>query len=187
MGIDLDHKHRRSGRRKIPKSQDPYLRLLVKLYKFLWRRTKSPFNEVILRRLCMSRRHRPPVSLSNIYSKTPKKDEIPSDDKLIHVIVGTVTDDERLLDVPKLSVCALRFTKSARARIVKSGGRALTFDQLALERPTGSNTLLLQGRRHAREACRHFHGLRGRLHAVPYTRTGAKTGRKFERTKHRRR
>lgn len=35
------------------------------------------------------------------------------------VIVATVTDDVRLFEVPKLRVCALRFTETARARIVK--------------------------------------------------------------------
>eukprot|EP01123_Difflugia_compressa_P015468 TRINITY_DN86_c0_g1_i9.p1 TRINITY_DN86_c0_g1~~TRINITY_DN86_c0_g1_i9.p1 ORF type:complete len:193 (-),score=20.04 TRINITY_DN86_c0_g1_i9:28-606(-) len=191
MGIDLDHKHKKSGRRKNPESNDPYLRLLVKLYKFLARRTTSRFNEIILRRLFMARRHRPPVSLSSLTRKTPKNLKLPKGEKavtkdLIHVVVGTVTDDERFLKIPKLNVCALRFTKTAKARIIKNGGRALTFDQLALERPTGTNTLLLQGRRNNREACRHFHGLRGRLSAVPYVRKGAKSGRKFERTKHRR-
>lgn len=34
------------------------------------------------------------------------------------VIVGTVTNDSRLLDVPKLTVCALRFTEDARYNIV---------------------------------------------------------------------
>eukprot|EP01123_Difflugia_compressa_P015464 TRINITY_DN86_c0_g1_i4.p1 TRINITY_DN86_c0_g1~~TRINITY_DN86_c0_g1_i4.p1 ORF type:complete len:197 (-),score=26.44 TRINITY_DN86_c0_g1_i4:92-682(-) len=196
MGIDLDHKHRKSGRRKNPESNDPYLRLLVKLYKFLSRRTTSQFNTIVLRRLFMARRHRPPVSLSSLSRKTPKPVSTPKGGEvaikspkkeLIHVVVGTVTDDERFLKIPKLNVCALRFTKTAKARIVKSGGRALTFDQLALERPTGCHTLLIQGRRHNREACRHFHGLRGRLSAVPYVRKGAKSGRKFERTKHRRR
>ena len=39
----------------------------------------------------------------------------------IAVVVGTITDDIRLLEVPALKVCALRFTESARARIVKAG------------------------------------------------------------------
>jgi len=182
MGVDLDHKHKKNGHRKNPKSEDPYLRILVKLYRFLARRTDSRFNLLVLRRLYMSRINRPPVSLSSLVQKTPEK----PNEKLIYVVVGTVTDDERLLDVPKMNVTALRFTQSARARIIKSGGKALSFDQLALERPTGNNTLLLQGRRNSREACRHFHGLRGRKHAVPYTRTNAKSGRKFERAKHRR-
>ena len=43
----------------------------------------------------------------------------------------------RLLDVPKLTICALRFTESARVRVLKAGGEILTFDQLALKAPTG--------------------------------------------------
>ena len=61
------------------------------------------------------------------------------------VVVGNVTDDSRLLDLPKLSVAALRVTKTARARILKAGGEILTLDQLALRAPTGSNTVLLRG------------------------------------------
>ena len=52
-----------------------------------------------------------------------------------------MTDDVRLYNLPKLSVAALRFTETARARILKSGGECLTFDQLALRAPTGSNTV----------------------------------------------
>jgi ribosomal protein L18E len=37
----------------------------------------------------------------------------------VAVLVGTVTDDVRLHEVPKLRVTALRFTETARARIVK--------------------------------------------------------------------
>ncbi len=37
----------------------------------------------------------------------------------VAVIVGTVTDDVRLYDMPKMRVCALRFTETARARITK--------------------------------------------------------------------
>ncbi len=37
----------------------------------------------------------------------------------IAVVVATITDDVRLFDVPKLRVVALRFTETARARIVK--------------------------------------------------------------------
>jgi ribosomal protein L18E len=72
------------------------------------------------------------------------------------VVVGTVTDDNRLLTVPKISIAALRFTATARARIEKAGGECLTLDQLALRAPTGSNTLLLRGPKNAREAVKHF-------------------------------
>lgn len=53
------------------------------------------------------------------------------------MVVGTVTDDNRLLKVPKITVAALRFTETARARIVNAGGKCLTLDQLVLTAPTG--------------------------------------------------
>ena len=42
-------------------------------------------------------------------------------DGQIAVVVGTITDDVRVYDVAKLRVCALRFTATARARIIKVG------------------------------------------------------------------
>lgn len=114
-------------------------------------RTDSNFNKVVLRRLFMSRINRPPVSLSRIVSNVTDAHK----GKTV-VVVGTVTDDNRLLSVPKLSVAALRFTATARARIEKAGGEVLTLDQLALRAPTGANTLLLRGPKNAREAVKHF-------------------------------
>jgi large subunit ribosomal protein L18e len=72
------------------------------------------------------------------------------------VVIGTITDDNRLLKVPKLSVAALRVSATARARIENAGGEILTLDQLALRAPTGANTLLLRGPKNAREAVKHF-------------------------------
>jgi len=98
------------------------------------------------------------VSLSRIVSVASPKDA-PTAEKHAGktiVIVGTVTDDNRLLTVPKLTIAALRFTATARARIEKAGGECLTMDQLALRAPTGSNTLLLRGPKNAREAVKHF-------------------------------
>jgi ribosomal protein L18E len=100
----------------------------------------------------MSRMNRPPVSLSRIASGTKNDDAA----KKTIVIVGTVTDDNRMLEVPKLSIAALRFTATARARILAAGGEALTLDQLALRTPTGANTILLRGPKNAREAYKHF-------------------------------
>merc|ERR1719145_215684 len=97
----------------------------------------------------------------------------------IAVVVGTVTDDKRIYDVPKLTVCALRFTETARARIVKAGGECLTFDALALRSPMGKGTVLLRGPVKAREAERHF----GKAPGVPNSTTAPyvrSKGRKFE-------
>jgi len=74
----------------------------------------------------------------------------------IAVLCGTVTDDVRLFNVPKMKICAMRFTDTARARILKAGGECITFDQLALRKPTGNNTVLLRGPTSAREAVKHF-------------------------------
>ena len=102
------------------------------------------------------------------------------------VLVGTVTDDIRLsTPLPSLTVCALRFTKTARARILKSGGECLTFDQLALRAPKGQNTVLLRGPKCSREANKHFGKAPGTpgSSAKPYVRA---KGRKFERARGRR-
>jgi len=177
-GIDLDAHHVRSSHRKAPKSDNAYLKLLVKLYRFLARRTESSFNKVVLRRLFMSRINRPPVSISRIVSNKSGED-----DKRTIVVVGTVTDDNRLLTIPKLSIAALRVTATARARILAAGGEILTLDQLALRAPTGSNTLLLRGPKNAREAVKHF-GFGPHKHKKPYVES---KGRKFEKARGRRR
>lgn len=67
-----------------------------------------------------------------------------------------------------MTICALGFTSTARARITKAGGECLTFDQLALRAPTGSNTVLLRGPKNSREAVKHF-GFGPHSHKVRYT------------------
>ncbi|XP_018334632.2 60S ribosomal protein L18 [Agrilus planipennis] len=182
MGIDINHKHDRKVRRTEPKSQDVYLRLLVKLYRYLARRSNAKFNRIILKRLFMSKINKPPISLARIVRQMKK----PGREGLTAVIVGTVTDDQRIWEIPKLTVCALRVTEKARARILKAGGEVITFDQLALKSPTGKKTVLLQGRRNSREAVKHFGLAPGvpHSHTKPFVRS---KGRKFERARGRRR
>lgn len=57
------------------------------------------------------------------------------------MVVGNVTDDIRVSEVPQLKIAALRFTETARARIEKARGECLTFDQLALRAPLGQNVV----------------------------------------------
>jgi ribosomal protein L18E len=45
---------------------DPLLSFALQLYRFLVRRTDSNFNEVVLKRLFMSKTNRPPLSLSKL-------------------------------------------------------------------------------------------------------------------------
>jgi ribosomal protein L18E len=119
-------------------------------------RTDSKFNATVLRRLYMSKINRPPMSLSKIVATAANKYSAKAHEGKTIVLVGTVTDDNRLLELPKLSIAALRYTNTARARIVAAGGEALTIDQLAMRAPTGANTLLLRGPKNAREAVKHF-------------------------------
>lgn len=158
--------------------------MLVKLYRFLARRTDSRFNKVVLRRLFMSKINRPPVSVSRLVYLSKNRGGVAtgSEAPKTVVVVGTITDDNRLLDLPKLSVAALRYTKNARARILAAGGEALTLDQLALRAPKGSNTILLRGPKNAREAVKHFN-MGPHNHAKPYVRS---KGRKFEQARGRR-
>jgi len=166
------------------KSQNLYLRLASKLYKFLARRTDSKFNRIVLKRLSSSKRNKAPVSLSKLIKFGKKATENSKGRDLVFALVGTVTNDTRVVDVPALNVCALRFTEEARLRITKAGGQCLTFDQLAVNRPKGQNCVLLRGSR-MREAEKHFGrapGLPGST-AKPYVRA---KGRKFEKARGRR-
>merc|ERR1711935_1279750 len=137
------------------------------------------FNKVISKRLNMTRRNKPPLSLSKLAKSMESKDG------KIAVVVGTITDDKRIYEIPKISVCALRFTETARARIVKAGGECLTFDKLALRSPLGQGTVLLRGPVKGREAERYF----GKAPGVPNSTTAPRVraqGRKFEKARGRR-
>ncbi|KAF6390378.1 hypothetical protein mRhiFer1_007943 [Rhinolophus ferrumequinum] len=107
-----------------PKNQGIYLRLLVKLYSFLDKLTNSTFNHAVLKRLLRSRTTRPPLSLSRMIPKM----KLPGREGKTAVVVGTITDDVRVQEVPKLKVCALRVSSRAWNRNVKAGGKILTLD-----------------------------------------------------------
>lgn len=117
-------------------------------------------------------------------NKDPKQVVTPFTGRIV-AVVGTVTNDNRFLEVPQgLRICALKFTNAARARIVKANGECLTFDQLAQIAPTGKNVLLVRGPRD-REAKRFFGLYPGQKgsHTAPRVRT---EGRKWERARGRR-
>ncbi|KAM7336631.1 hypothetical protein ACRRTK_005124 [Alexandromys fortis] len=114
MGFDIRYNKNQKVRRKEPKSQDIYVHLLAKLYRFLAKRTNSTFNQM----------------------------KLPGQGNKRDVVVGTVTDDVRILEVPKQKVCALRVSSRAQSHILKATGKILTFDQLTFESPKGLGTVL---------------------------------------------
>ncbi|KAL1782053.1 60S ribosomal protein L18 [Sigmodon hispidus] len=111
--------------------------------------------------------------------------ELPGRENKTAVVVGMITGDVRILQVPNLKVCALRVSSHARSRILKGGGKILTFDQLALDSPKGRGTVLLSGTHKAPEVYRHFGKAPGTSHShtKPYV---CSKGRKFERARGRR-
>jgi|AntRauMFilla1563_2_1112583.scaffolds.fasta_scaffold00186_13 large subunit ribosomal protein L18e len=138
MGIQDKKSNKKSSiERTTSRSKNLYLNLLIKIYRFLSRRTKSKFNLVILKRLFSSRSHQSPISLSRLVKYSRGEKTI--------VIVGKVLNDERIREIPKLNICALKFSSSAKKRVLENKGRVLTFDQLAKINPTGKNILLLRG------------------------------------------
>lgn len=70
------------------------------------RRTDSKFNQIVYERLNQSNVTRYPISLSKLVKLT-KKEELRNQ---ILVCVCPILDDERLLEIPKLRVCALKFS-----------------------------------------------------------------------------
>uniref|UniRef100_A0A2K5ZH36 Large ribosomal subunit protein uL15/eL18 domain-containing protein n=1 Tax=Mandrillus leucophaeus TaxID=9568 RepID=A0A2K5ZH36_MANLE len=170
MGVDIRQNKDRNVRRQEPKSQDIYL--ICCLYRFLARRTNSTFNQVVLKRLFMSPTNRPLLSLSRMIWKMKR----PGWENKTAMVVGTITDDVRVQEVPKLKVCALRVTSLARSRIIRAADKIFAFDQLALDSPKGCGTVLLS------KMNRHFSKAPGTppSHAKPYVRS---KGRKFERAR----
>merc|ERR1711935_910097 len=115
-GIDLVKRGRIKNSNKVnTRSTNLYSHLLIKLFRFLTRRTDSAFCKTVLRRLISSRTNRPPISIQKIAKLLKGQDKIVE-------FVGSVTDDIRLLEVPKMTVAALKFTET-RARITKAGGK----------------------------------------------------------------
>merc|ERR1719468_647304 len=127
----------------------------------------------------MARKTKAPLSVQKLARHTTGKDG------KIAVVVATVTGDKRLYETPKMTVCALKFTESARKQICKAGGECLTFDKLALRSPLGKGCVLLRGPYKRRKQQRHF----GRAPGVPHSNTAPYTkgkSRKIEKARGRR-
>jgi large subunit ribosomal protein L18e len=73
---------------------------LFQLYRYLARRTGKKYNTVVLRRLFMSRQHRAPLSIARLTRFLRRA----GNEKKIAVVVGTITDDRRVFEIPKMVV-----------------------------------------------------------------------------------
>ena len=92
MGIDImagGRKATKKSGRTAPKSENLYLRLLVKLYRFLSRRTDAKFNATVLKRLMSSNTNKPQLSIKGL----AKFAGMEANAGKTLVVVGPVTDD----------------------------------------------------------------------------------------------
>jgi len=69
-GRYVGHKNRTN-----PASKNVYLNMLVKLYRFLARRTDAKFPAVVLKRLYMSKMRKPPMSISRLARYMKNKED----------------------------------------------------------------------------------------------------------------
>lgn len=70
MGIDLVNKRKKIQKFRKATTQNNYHQLLIKLYKFMARRTDSKFNQIVYERLNQSNVTRYPISLSKLVKMT---------------------------------------------------------------------------------------------------------------------
>nr|QSE03605.1 60S ribosomal protein L18 [Metchnikovella dogieli] len=168
MGIDMWKVKAKKSKKSQPESKNAYLLLLCKIYDVLAARTDSQFNKSVRAYLGFTKLNKAPVSLSRIQKKYEEIEEVKginSEMNEVFVVVGPVVSDERLHRVRKMTIVGLRFTKTARMRIGNAGGQCLTFDQLALLRPTGENCVLLRGDITTRKSAKSF-GIPGKREGV---------------------
>lgn len=150
MGVDVGKFKKTPKKRTEPKSRNAYLSVLFKIYSVLAKKTDSEFNKTVQSYLKMTRLNKSSVSIRKLQDTyEPIEDDYREKGIInieeIMVVVGSVLDDERVVNVRPMRVVALKFSKSARMRITKAGGECLTFDQLALLRPTGTKCVILRG------------------------------------------
>ncbi|XP_054442166.1 LOW QUALITY PROTEIN: 60S ribosomal protein L18-like [Pteronotus mesoamericanus] len=173
--VDIYHNKGRNVWHRKPR--DIFLRLLVKLYRFLRKQTNTTFNQVVLKRLFMS----PPwqsLSLSQMIWKM----KLPSQEGKTPMVVGTTINDMHVQEVTKQNMCTLYVSSCAWSCIFMVGGQILAFDHLALNLPKSSGTVLLSGPRKGGEVYKHFGKAPGipHSHTKPYIRS---KGWKFECTR----
>ena len=101
-GVNIGHNKDGKVWCKESKCQDIFCNMLVELHRFLAIRTNSTFKQVMPKRLFLSCTNWPPLSLSQVIRKM----KLPSHEGKTSVVVGTITGDVRVQEVPKLKMCA---------------------------------------------------------------------------------
>jgi large subunit ribosomal protein L18e len=115
------------------RATNPMIKRIVIALRRAYRQHHARLWRDLVERINRPKRRRVAVNVSRINRYTQANDVV--------VVPGKVLG-AGLIDHP-VTVAALRFSKSAKEKIEKVGGRALTIEQLILERPTGSGIKII--------------------------------------------
>ncbi|MEM0241007.1 MAG: 50S ribosomal protein L18e [Candidatus Nezhaarchaeales archaeon] len=115
------------------RATNPLIKRVIVTLRRAYRQHHARIWKDLIDRINKPRRRRIVVNVSRINRYTQVNDVI--------VVPGKVLG-AGVIDHP-VTVAALWFSKTAKEKIEKSGGRALTIDQLIMERPTGSGVKIV--------------------------------------------
>jgi ribosomal protein L18E len=126
-GIDATNSHHQAGKERRWRQEIRQLEGKSTRKSFS---TATSVSGSVSKVLFLSKTNCTPLSLSRIVKETSNTVDLPNK---ILISVGTITDN-RLTEVSKLTIAALRFTRTAREHILHTD-EALTLDLLTLRAP----------------------------------------------------
>jgi large subunit ribosomal protein L18e len=109
----------------------------------------SKLVQKISKRLKMSRSNRHPVKLSLVARGIAGKEKVAA-------VVAKVLDDERMIEIPKITLIALQISKAAKSKIEKCGGKVYTFDEMFKVCPSLDDVVLIKGDVTKRKSYKYF-------------------------------
>lgn len=135
-----------------------YLRMLVNLYRFLGKSTPP-----LIRWCWRGCSWVTPTSHLCPFPNDPE-DEASWWEAKTAVVVGTITNEAHVQEVPKLKMCALCVSSCPQSQILESRSKILTFRPADSVLPQGQCTVLLSGPCKGQEVYRHFSKAPGTPH-----------------------
>jgi large subunit ribosomal protein L18e len=117
------------------KSTNEGLITIIKLLNDVGKQKNVRIWRDLAKRLASSRKNRAEVNVSRIRRFTEPKAVVAVPGKLLGA--GTIGH--------AVTVAALSFTKDAKEKITKAGGKCVSFEELIKENPKGSNVKMMRG------------------------------------------
>lgn len=112
---------------------NPYLKGMIEELRKKSLESNTPIWKTIAKKLAKPRRQRIDVNLSDIDRNTKKNDTV--------IVPGVVLGSGEL--TKPVNVAAWKFSQSAKEKIKKSKGKALTIEELVKENPKGSGVKII--------------------------------------------